>query len=176
MARISPADDISRLLEGTAGKTRHRSKSASIHRGPTRAKSPSRPSRAKRSCAMKPGSKRNRRKVDELSGGKLAYVYMPDTAQGGLTTFTRYYFAQTDKQGAVIDERYNSGGQVADYVINVLNRPLMGWWCSALGPDLSHPRRSGLRAQGDDHQRICRFRRRCDAVDVSPRANRHARR
>lgn len=66
-------------------------------------------------------------------GGKLAYVYMPDTAQGGLTSFTRYYFAQTDKQGAVIDERYNSGGQVADYVINVLNRPLMGWWSPRWG-------------------------------------------
>ncbi len=70
----------------------------------------------------------NRRKVDQLSGGKLAYVYMPDTAQGGLTAFNRYYFAQVDKQGAIIDERFNSGGQVADYVIDALNRPLMGWW------------------------------------------------
>ena len=75
----------------------------------------------------------NRRKVDELSGGKLAYVYMPDTGQGGLTSFTRYYFAQTDKQGAVIDERYNSGGQVADYVIEVLNRKLLGYWSPRYG-------------------------------------------
>jgi tricorn protease len=70
----------------------------------------------------------NRLKVDQLSGGKLAYVYMPDTGQGGLTSFNRYYFAQVDKQGAVIDERFNSGGQVADYVIEVLNRKLLGWW------------------------------------------------
>jgi tricorn protease len=75
----------------------------------------------------------NRRKVDQLSGGKLAYVYMPDTAQGGLTSFNRYYFAQVDKQGAVIDERFNSGGQVADYVIEVMNRPLQGWWSPRYG-------------------------------------------
>jgi tricorn protease len=75
----------------------------------------------------------NRRKVDELSAGKLAYVYLPDTGQGGLTAFTRYYFAQTDKQGAVIDERFNGGGQAADYIINVMNRPLQGWWSPRYG-------------------------------------------
>ncbi len=67
----------------------------------------------------------NRRKVDELSGGKLAYVHLPDTAGGGFTSFNRYFFAQTDKQGAVIDERYNHGGQLADYVIDLLRRPVM---------------------------------------------------
>ena len=75
----------------------------------------------------------NRHLVDKLSGGKLAYVYMPDTGQGGLTSFTRYYFAQTDKQGLVLDERFNSGGQVADYVIEVLNRQLLGWWSPRYG-------------------------------------------
>jgi tricorn protease len=66
----------------------------------------------------------NRRKVDELSGGKLAYVHVPDTAVGGYTNFNRFYFAQVDKQGAVIDERYNHGGEVADYIIDMLKRPL----------------------------------------------------
>ncbi|HVP90542.1 MAG TPA: PDZ domain-containing protein [Terriglobales bacterium] len=66
----------------------------------------------------------NRRKVDELSGGKLAYVHVPDTAVGGWVNFNRYYFAQTDRQGAVIDERYNHGGQIADYIIDMLKRPL----------------------------------------------------
>ncbi len=75
----------------------------------------------------------NRKLVDKLSGGKLAYVYMPDTGQGGLTSFTRYYFAQTDRQGLVLDERFNSGGQVADYVIEVLNRQLLGWWSPRYG-------------------------------------------
>jgi tricorn protease len=70
----------------------------------------------------------NMRKVDKMSGGKLAYVYMPDTGMGGLTSFNRYFFAQVNKQGLVLDERFNSGGQAADYVIEVLRRPLLGWW------------------------------------------------
>ncbi|MBS0570037.1 MAG: PD40 domain-containing protein [Proteobacteria bacterium] len=67
----------------------------------------------------------NRREVDRLSGGKLAYVYLPDTAQGGFTNFNRYFFAQTDRQGALIDERYNHGGQLADYIVDYLSRPPM---------------------------------------------------
>ena len=57
-----------------------------------------------------------------------AYIYLPDTALGGLTNFNRYYFAQLDKQGAVIDERFNSGGQAADYIIHAMQRTLMSWW------------------------------------------------
>jgi tricorn protease len=67
----------------------------------------------------------NRRKVDELSGGKLAYVYLPDTAVGGFTNFNRYYFPQNNKQGAVIDERFNGGGWLADYIVDWLSRPLL---------------------------------------------------
>jgi len=67
----------------------------------------------------------NRRKVDELSGGKLAYVYVPDTAVNGYTYFNRYYFAQNSKQGAVIDERFNGGGWIADYIVDWLKRPLL---------------------------------------------------
>ena len=54
-------------------------------------------------------------------------------AQGGYTNFNRYYFAQSDKQGAVIDERFNPGGQVADYIIEALRRQLMGWWSPRYG-------------------------------------------
>jgi len=67
----------------------------------------------------------NRRKVDELSGGRLAYVYLPDTGAAGFTYFNRYYFAQSDKQGALIDERFNGGGFVADYIVDWLKRPLL---------------------------------------------------
>ncbi len=66
----------------------------------------------------------NRRKVDELSGGKLAYVYVPDTSTPGYTSFNRYYFAQVGKLGAVVDERFNGGGSLADYIVDYLNRPL----------------------------------------------------
>ncbi len=75
----------------------------------------------------------NIEKVDKLSGGKLAYVYLPDTAQGGFTNFNRYFYAQQQKQGAIIDERFNSGGQVADYIIEALNRKLMDFWSPRYG-------------------------------------------
>ena len=64
----------------------------------------------------------NRRKVDELSGGKLGYVYLPDTEYAGFTNFNRYFFAAIGKQGVVVDERFNHGGQLADYIVDYLNR------------------------------------------------------
>ena len=67
----------------------------------------------------------NRREVDRLSGGKLGYVYLPDTAYGGFTNFNRYFFSQVDKQGMILDERFNHGGQVADYIIDILSRKPM---------------------------------------------------
>ncbi|NEM97704.1 S41 family peptidase [Pontibacter burrus] len=75
----------------------------------------------------------NRRKVDQLSGGKLAYVYVPNTSQQGYTSFNRYYFGQQDKKGAVIDERNNGGGSAADYMVDIMNRDLHGYFNSKVG-------------------------------------------
>lgn len=70
----------------------------------------------------------NRLLVDKLSGGKLGYVYLPDTSVGGYTHFNRYYFSQTDKAGMILDERFNGGGYAADYIIDLMRRPLMNYW------------------------------------------------
>lgn len=72
----------------------------------------------------------NRRKVSELSGGKLAYVYIPNTGGGGFTNFNRYYFAQQDKKGVILDERNNGGGSAADYMIDIMAREVMGYFNS----------------------------------------------
>lgn len=72
----------------------------------------------------------NRKKVDELSNGKLAYVYVPNTSGGGFTSFNRYYFSQQDKKGAIIDERNNGGGSAADYMIDIMSRELFGYFNS----------------------------------------------
>ncbi|HEY9116283.1 MAG TPA: PDZ domain-containing protein, partial [Roseivirga sp.] len=72
----------------------------------------------------------NRRMVDEMSGGKLAYVYVPNTSNPGYTYFNRYYFAQQDKKGAVIDERNNGGGSAADYMVDIMSRELHGYFNS----------------------------------------------
>jgi tricorn protease len=81
----------------------------------------------------------NRRLVDKLSGGRLAYVWLPNTTGPGYTYFTRYYYAQQDKQGAIIDERYNHGGQVADYIVNELDRKLMGFFVQRDGQPATSP-------------------------------------
>jgi len=81
----------------------------------------------------------NRRLVDRLSNGRLAYVWLPNTAGPGYTYFTRYYYAQQDKEGAVIDERYNHGGQVADYIVNELDRKLMGLFVQRDGQPATSP-------------------------------------
>jgi len=75
----------------------------------------------------------NRRMVDSLSHGELAYVYIPDTGEGGYTNFNRYYFAQQNKKGAVIDERFNHGGSIADYMIDIMTRQLHGYFSQRLG-------------------------------------------
>ena len=70
----------------------------------------------------------NRKKVDKMSNGQVAYVYMPNTGGGGYTFFNRYYFSQLNKKAVVIDERFNGGGSAADYVIDLLDRDLMNYW------------------------------------------------
>ena len=76
---------------------------------------------------------RNRRLVDSLSKGRLAYVHLPNTGQPGYASFNRYYFAQQDKQGAIIDERYNGGGSAADYIIDLLGRDFDGYFNNPVG-------------------------------------------
>jgi tricorn protease len=66
----------------------------------------------------------NRRMVDSLSGGKLGYIWVPNTGGPGFVSFNRYFFAQQDKQGAVIDERFNGGGLLDDYMTDLMTRSL----------------------------------------------------
>jgi tricorn protease len=66
----------------------------------------------------------NRRRVNELTDGKLAYVWVPNTGGAGVASFDRYFFAQQDKLGAVIDERYNGGGNLDDYMVDYMTRSL----------------------------------------------------
>jgi len=81
----------------------------------------------------------NRRKVDQLSKGKLAYIYLPDTASEGYTFFNRYFFSQAGKQGAVVDERFNGGGTNTDYILDYLRRTLMNYRTTRDGEDMTTP-------------------------------------
>jgi tricorn protease len=140
---LSGSDDIQRLLEGTAG-TQVVLKIAADAAGKDAHEATVTPITDDLSLRNLAWIEANRRKVQELSSGKLAYVYLPDTAMGGLTNFNRYYFAQLNKQGAVIDERFNSGGQAADYIIHAMQRTLMSWWAPRYGAIYRTPQASIL--------------------------------
>jgi tricorn protease len=135
---LTGTDNIFAFFEGTAG----RSVVIKVGQDPTGANArevtvvPLESEASLRNLAWAEG---NRRKVDEMSGGKLAYMHLPDTATGGYNNFNRYYFAQTDKQGAVIDERFNRGGKAADYIIDHLRRPLLNYWTPRDGADYATP-------------------------------------
>jgi tricorn protease len=81
----------------------------------------------------------NRRLVDQLSGGRLAYVWLPNTGGPGYSAFNRYFYSQQNKDGAVIDERYNQGGFVADYIVNELDRKQLGYFAMRDGQPWTSP-------------------------------------
>ena len=81
----------------------------------------------------------NRRKVEQLSGGRIGYVWLPNTSIPGYNAFTRYFYAQQDKDGVVIDERYNHGSLVADFIVNELDRRPMGYFAMRDGKPFSTP-------------------------------------
>jgi tricorn protease len=81
----------------------------------------------------------NLRKVDAATGGRVAYVYVPNTARPGYDYFKRYFYPQAHKEALIIDERFNGGGQIADYYIDVLSRQHISYWAMRYGDDLRTP-------------------------------------
>jgi tricorn protease len=81
----------------------------------------------------------NLRKVEQATGGRVAYVYVPNTTTLGHTYFKRYYYPQADKDAIIVDERFNGGGLVADYYIDHLRQPLISYWNMRYGADLKTP-------------------------------------
>jgi tricorn protease len=129
---LKSPDNIYRLLDGTA----NRQTVLSVNKRPALegAKQVTVvPIASEQTLRTRAWVEANRRLVDKLSNGQLAYVYLPNTGQPGYTSFNRYYFSQQDKQGAVIDERYNGGGSAADYIIDVLQRDFDGYFNNVAG-------------------------------------------
>ena len=67
----------------------------------------------------------NRRKVAEATGGRIGYMHVPDTSFGGIVAFDKQFTAQLDKEGIIVDERDNSGGQIPDFYTEKLKRELL---------------------------------------------------
>jgi tricorn protease len=81
----------------------------------------------------------NLKKVTDATGGRVAYVYVPNTSTLGHTYFKRYFYPQANRDAIIVDERFNGGGSVADYYIDILRRPLGAYWNMRYGGDLKTP-------------------------------------
>jgi tricorn protease len=135
---LRPPTNVFSLFENTAGKI------IEITVGPS-------PDQAgSRTVAVVPianeGALRNRdwvesniRKVDAATGGRVAYVYVPDTSAAGHAYFKRYFYPQSHKDAVIVDERHNGGGSLADYYIDNLQRPLIAYWAMRYGADMKTP-------------------------------------
>src|SRR5262249_26393058 len=81
----------------------------------------------------------NRRKVEEATEGKVGYVYVPDTGLVGQSELVRQFRAQYEKEGLIIDERFNSGGQIPDRFVEMLGRKTINFWGVRDGQDWAWP-------------------------------------
>jgi tricorn protease len=129
---LKAPDNIYRLLDGTANRQTSLVVSTSAT-GENARHATVVPVASEQTLRSRDWVEHNRHVVDSLSHGQLAYVYLPSTGQPGYESFNRYYFAQQDRKGAIIDERYNSGGQAADYIIDVLQRKFDGYFNNVAG-------------------------------------------
>lgn len=131
-------DELYRLFEGTAGKQTF------LKVGPSPDGKDSREitvvpignERDLRNLAWVDG---NRRAVDKATGGKVAYIYLPDTQNQGYIRFNRYFFAQAGRDAAIVDERFNGGGLLADHVIDYLRQPIRNYASTREGSDQAFP-------------------------------------
>jgi tricorn protease len=81
----------------------------------------------------------NLKKVNDATNGQVAYVYVPNTADLGHEYFKRYFFPQANRKAIIVDERFNGGGSLADYYIDILQRPYQANWNMRYGKDLKSP-------------------------------------
>lgn len=112
-------DDVYRLFQGLAGKQVTLTIGAKSD-GSNNRKIVVVPIASEKSLRLHTWMEANRKRVDEATGGRVAYVYIPDTNTEGFANFNRYFFSQLDKQAVILDERFNHGGQIADYIVNQL--------------------------------------------------------
>ncbi len=132
-------DSVHRLLEGKANK------SVTLKVGPKADGTDSRevtvtPVASEQGLRHFAWVTENRKKVDQATGGRVAYIYLPDTSVQGSERFVREFYAQVGKEGVIIDERYNGGGYLADQVIEALQRKPMNYIATREGEDQVMPR------------------------------------
>jgi tricorn protease len=135
---VAPPRSVYQFFEGTAGKT------VVLKVGPTPDGKGARevkvvPVQDEFALRNRAWVEENRRMVDRMTGGRVAYVYLPDTYVDGYSSFNRHFFAQVGKDAVIIDERFNGGGKAADYILERLRRPLSNFWTTRSGKDYTTP-------------------------------------
>jgi tricorn protease len=135
---LRPPANVHAPFENTAGKI------VSITVGPNADGSGSRvvqvvPAESEAALRNRDWVEGNLRKVDRATGGRVAYVYVPNTTTLGHTYFKRYFYPQAHKDALIVDERFNGGGSIADYYIDIMRRPLVSYWAMRYGDDLKTP-------------------------------------
>ncbi|MEJ0101338.1 MAG: PDZ domain-containing protein [Bacteroidota bacterium] len=136
--KLTAAEDIYRYFENTAGKITELSVSSTPDEKDARTVKvvPVENESALRNRDWVEG---NLKKVTEATNGQVAYVYVPNTADQGHDYFKRYFFPQANRKAIIVDERFNGGGQLADYYINLLLNPQQAYWNMRYGKDLKSP-------------------------------------
>ena len=81
----------------------------------------------------------NRAKVAAATNGRVAYIHVPNTAMAGIQEFTRQYYPQTDRDGIIVDERFNGGGFIPDFFVERLGRTTRSYWSNRDGMDFRTP-------------------------------------
>jgi tricorn protease len=135
---LTAADNIDAYLEAKAGKI------TELTIGPNPDNTGSRvvkvvPIEAEDALRNRDWVEGNLKKVTEATNGQVAYVYVPNTARQGYDYFKRYFYPQANRKAIIVDERFNAGGQLADYCIDILQRPLQAYWNMRYGQDLKSP-------------------------------------
>jgi tricorn protease len=137
-AELKDSNDIYENLEGKAGKQ------VKLKIGPNADGAGSRevtvvPVASEAALRNRAWVEDNRRYVSKMTNGRAGYVHVPDTGVGGWTSFQRYYYAQAGRDGMIIDERFNHGGLINDYMINEMKRTLNAVFTPRNGKDWPTP-------------------------------------
>ncbi len=135
---INAAEDLYRYFENTAGKITELTVSSNADGAASRAVKVV-PVESESALRNRDWVEGNLKKVTEATNGQVAYVYVPNTANLGHDYFKRYFYPQANRKAIIVDERFNGGGSLADYYINLLLNPQQAYWNMRYGKDLKSP-------------------------------------
>lgn len=135
---LRQATDIYLALEGKAGK-QVRLKLGSDPEGKDAREVTVLPVASEFGLRNKAWEEDNRRIVEKMTGGQGGYVHVPDTSPPGFAAFNRYYYAQADKHGMIVDDRFNHGGYINDWMVREMEKPLDYYSHTRYGDEVKIP-------------------------------------